>query len=114
MITLYGIPNCDTVKKTRKWLSDAGIEYEFHDYKKQGVPTSSLRHWLEQAGIDAIVNKRGTTWRKLSDEEKSLVETLEGTVSLLENNSSVIKRPIIEADSHLIVGFDPNQMANLK
>ncbi|OZG70574.1 arsenate reductase [Hahella sp. CCB-MM4] len=111
---LYGIPNCDTVKKTRKWLSEAGIEYEFHDYKKQGVPTDSLRQWLQQAGTEVIVNKRGTSWRKLSDEEKSLVETIEGAISLLESNSSVIKRPIIEAGSDLIIGFNPDQMASLK
>ncbi|WP_020406466.1 arsenate reductase [Hahella ganghwensis] len=114
MIKLYGIPNCDTVKKTRKWLNDAGLEHEFHDYKKQGVPVDSLRRWLEQAGTDSIINKRGTTWRKLSEEEKSSIETIDGTITLLEQNSSVIKRPIIESEERLIVGFNPDQLDSLK
>ncbi|MDH5485496.1 MAG: Spx/MgsR family RNA polymerase-binding regulatory protein, partial [Gammaproteobacteria bacterium] len=74
MITLYGIPNCDTMKKARKWLTDHGIDYQFHDYKKQGVPEKELRQWVKQLGWEALLNKRGTTWRKLDDTTRDNVD----------------------------------------
>ncbi len=114
MIKMYGIPNCDSVKKARQWLSNEGLTYEFHDYKKQGVPQDLIAQWLEQAGPEAIINKRGTTWRKLTDSEKEKAESTQGAVELLAQNASVIKRPVIAAGDTLIVGFNAEQMAALK
>ena len=114
MIKVYGIPNCDSVKKARQWLTEEGLTYEFHDYKKLGIDAALVTHWLEQAGPDIVINKRGTTWRKLSDNEKTQAETLSGAAALLTQNTSVIKRPVIVAEDTLIVGYDPAQMATLK
>jgi arsenate reductase len=106
MTTLYGINNCDTVKKAKKWLDSHGIEYEFYDYKKQAPSVDFLKEMLEKHGLDTIVNKRGTTYRKLSQEEKDSL-SITNAPELLVNNSSIIKRPILvrTKDSH--VGFSP-------
>jgi len=114
MIKVYGIPNCDSVRKARQWLINEGLTYEFHDYGKLGVERELVAQWLEQAGPEIVINKRGTTWRKLSDNEKKQAETPDGAVELLTQNTSVIKRPVVVAENSLIVGFDPVQMATLK
>ncbi len=106
--TLYGIPNCDTVKKARRWLDEAGIDYEFHDYKKSGVDKTKLSTWIKSHGIDVIVNKRGTTWRKLDESVRENL-TAAKAVKLLEENTSMIKRPIIEQGKLTLVGFDQSQ-----
>jgi arsenate reductase (glutaredoxin) len=106
---LYGIPNCDTVKKARTWLSSHAIEYEFHDYKKQGVDAALLRKWMTQHGWEPIINRQGQTWRKLSDAEKSAVHDIASALQLAIEKPSVIKRPAFEHQGQLILGFNPAQ-----
>lgn len=101
---LYGIKNCDTVKKARKWLDVQGADYEFVDFRVDGVSADQIANWVNAAGIDIVLNKRGTTWRKLSDDQKA--ETNEGKlIALMAAEPTLIKRPIIEAGSTVHVGF---------
>lgn len=105
-ITLYGIPNCDTVKKARRWLDEQGITYVFHNFKKEGVPEDGLTRWVDTLGLESVVNRRGTTWRKLSDEQKALVEAGGAQAHrLLMEESSMIKRPVLESGSDILIGF---------
>ena len=104
MIKLYGIPNCDTIKKARKWLKDNGIDYEFHDYKKLGVPEKELKTWVKQVGWEVLLNKRGTTWRKLDDSIKDSVDE-KSAIKLMIDNPSIIKRPVLVNEKLLLVGF---------
>ena len=106
MITLYGIPNCDTVKKARTWLTDHGANYSFHDFKKQGVPTDLLPGWIAVVGLDTLINRKGPTWRKLdATTQASVVDAASATAVVLAN-SSVIKRPLVVwADGTVTVGF---------
>lgn len=104
MINLYGIPNCDTVKKARKWLDTKGIEYAFHDYKKEGVDPAKLAKWIEAHGVDIVLNRRGTTFRKLSDAEKADIDAAKAVI-LLEQYPSMIKRPVVEHARGILVGF---------
>ncbi len=103
-ITLYGIPNCDTVKKARTWLDAKGIAYTFHDYKKQGADPARIAQWIAAAGLDKVVNRAGTTFRKLSGEDQAALGG-EGAPAVLAANPSVIKRPIVEHPGGLLVGF---------
>ena len=106
MITVYGIPNCDTVKKARAWLADRGLEVAFHDFKKQGVPAELLPAWLKAFGRDKLVNRVGTTWRKLSDATKAGVVEDDSATALMLAEPSVIKRPVVRwADGCLTLGF---------
>ena len=106
MITLYGIPNCDTVKKARTWLADQGLEIAFHDFKKQGVPAELLPTWIEAFGRDRIVNRAGKTWRKLDDAAKAAVIDDASAVALMLTEPSVIKRPVVRwADGRWTLGF---------
>ncbi len=107
-IEFYGIPNCDTVKKARKWLDGQEISYVFHDYKKEGADPEKLRGWIGSKGVDTILNRRGTTWRKLADAEKADVDETKA-VGLLEANPSMIKRPVVEYPGGLLVGFDETE-----
>jgi len=104
---LYGIPNCNTVKKARTWLEENGVNYEFHDFKKQGIDEATIQQWLTQAPWDKLVNRAGMTWRNLSDAEKAAVtDNASGTQLMLEK-TSVIKRPLLVKDSTLLaLGFD--------
>jgi arsenate reductase (glutaredoxin) len=105
--TLYGIPNCDTVKKARAWLDSHGVAYRFHDFKREGVPAAALARWLAEAGHGRLVNRKGTTWRKLGDEDRDAVVDDTSAAQLLIAQPSVIKRPVVEwADGRLTVGFD--------
>ena len=104
MIKLYGIPNCDTMKKARRWLADNGIEYEFHDYKKLGVPEKELKNWVRQAGWETVLNKRGTTWRKLDERIKNNIDEASAIGIMLEN-PGIIKRPVLESGKLLLIGF---------
>jgi arsenate reductase (glutaredoxin) len=107
MTTLYGIPNCDTVKKARAWLADHGIEVQFHDFKKQGVPELPLDHWLATAGWEKLLNRQGTTWRKLDDTAKAAVTDAKSARALMLTQPSVIKRPVVEwSAGDVTVGFD--------
>ena len=106
MITVYGIPNCDTIRRARTWLSDAGLEYTFHDYKKAGVPADHLPRWLSELGWEKVVNRSGTAWRKLDDETKAGVVDAASAAAVVTANPSVIKRPIVEWNNGtLSVGF---------
>ncbi len=103
---LYGIPNCNTVKKARTWLTENGIEIPFHDFKKQGVSEELLKAWLKQIGWEKLVNRQGTTWRQLPDEAKAAVCDGAGAIRLMLEKSSVIKRPVLETDGKITLGFD--------
>ncbi len=104
---VYGIPNCDTVKKARVWLSEQGVDYTFHDYKKQGVPRDKLVLWCRSLGWQTLINTKGPTWRKLSPEQQAIT-TQSQAVALMMEHSSVIRRPLVENDSgQVLVGFDP-------
>jgi arsenate reductase len=107
-ITLYGIPNCDTVKKARAWLGGQGVDHAFHDFKKQGVPPDHLDQWLRAAGWEKLLNRQGTTWRKLDPDTQLHAGNEAGARSLMLSQPSVIKRPVVEwADGQVTVGFDP-------
>ena len=110
---LYGISNCDTVKKARAWLETQHVAYEFHDYKKQGVDADLLRQWMTQHSWERIINRQGQTWRKLSDSEKAAVQDSAAALQLALDKPSIIKRPAIEHQGQLILGFDPTQYATI-
>ena len=113
-VTLFGIPNCDTVKKARRWLDDERIEYTFHDYKKQGVDPAHVAAWIEAAGLDKVLNRAGTTFKKLNDAQKADLDTAKA-VALMVEQPSMIKRPIVEHSNGLLVGFkEPEWIAALK
>ena len=105
-LILYGIPNCDTVKKARVWLEAQGLAYQFHDYKKAGVEEGRLRGWVEIAGWGNVLNRQGTTFRKLPEDLRSDLD-VDKAVAVMLANPSAIKRPIVEGGKHLLVGFDP-------
>lgn len=107
-IHLYGIPNCDTVKKARKWLDGAGCAFVFHDYKKEGADPIKLAQWIERKGVDTVLNRRGTTYRKLTDAQKADIDA-EKAVALLQEHPSMIKRPIVEYDEGVLVGFKEDE-----
>jgi Spx/MgsR family transcriptional regulator len=115
MTTLYGIPNCDTVKKARTWLGDQGLAHTFHDFKKQGVPPSELDHWLKVVGWETLVNRKGTTWRKLDDATRAAVVDAASARALMLANPSVIKRPVVQwpARAQVTVGFAADVWAKL-
>ena len=101
---LYGIPNCDTVKKARKWLDAKGVAYTFHDYKKAGVDEAALSAWVDEAGWEAMLNKRGTTFRALSDADKADIDAAKA-IRLMVANPSLIKRPVVAGAGALLIGF---------
>lgn len=106
---LYGIPNCDTVKKARAWLDERGLLYEFHDYKKQGVPLDVLKKAAKQLGWEPLINKKGPTWRKQPDEVKDSIKTEKAAFEFLTATPSAIKRPLLENDGHYHLGFSTEQ-----
>jgi arsenate reductase len=107
-ITLYGIPNCDTVKKARAWLDAQGAAYTFHDYKKAGADPAKLAEWAERAGWEKVLNRAGTTFRKLPDTDKNDLDAAKA-VRVMVANPSAIKRPIVEHPGGLLVGFKPDE-----
>lgn len=115
-LTIYGIKSCSTMKKAFTKLDELGVSYDFHDYKKQGIDKESVQRWVNELGIDKVLNKRGTTWRKLSDEQKQAADSdVDNAIDLLIENTSMIKRPIVEgqlADKIqpiLLCGFDEDE-----
>ena len=112
MIRIYGIKNCDTMKKAFNWCDEHGVTYEFHDYKKQGVPRERLVAWCQAIGWKTLVNTKGPTFRKLPPERKEIA-TQSAAVALMMEFSSLIKRPVVETyTGQLLVGFDPNLFAS--
>ncbi len=109
-VTVYGISNCDTVKKARIWLDAAGVQYIFHDYKKVGIDASTLERWAEAVGWERLLNRAGTTFRKLSDADKANIDRGKG-VALMLANPSMIKRPVVEGTELLLVAFKPDEWA---
>ncbi len=112
-VTLYGIPNCDTVKKARAWLAERGVEVDFHDYKKQGVPEAELRSWVKALGWEALLNRKGTTWRKLDPARQAQVTDAGSAIALMLEQPSVIRRPVLVRGDALRVGFEADDWAAL-
>jgi len=108
MIHLYGIPNCDTVKKARNWLDAKGVDYAFHDYKKEGADLAKLAAWSDAVDWEALLNRRGTTFRALSEADKADINRAEA-LRLMVANPSLIKRPVVEHAGGVLVGFDAGE-----
>ncbi|MEP6502496.1 MAG: arsenate reductase [Betaproteobacteria bacterium] len=107
MTTLYGIPNCDTVKRARQWLATNGIAHEFHDFKKAGVPADRLAMWVGEAGWERVLNRKGTAWRKLDPALQASVVDAASAQAVMREQASTIKRPVVEwDDGRITVGFD--------
>ena len=111
MTTLYGIPNCDTVKKSRAWFDEHKHPYTFHDFKKQGVPEQALSTWIAAIGWEALVNKKGTTWRKLDADTQARVNDAASAHALMLTHPSVIKRPVVAREQRITVGYVPQDWA---
>ncbi|MGO0306362.1 ArsC family reductase [Endozoicomonas acroporae] len=109
---LYGISNCDTIKKARRWLEGAGIEYHFHDYRKDGLLKDMLEQWASELGWEALLNRRGTTWRQLPEEEKAAINA-ERAITLMLEQPAMIKRPLLDTGSQKLLGFSEEQYRNL-
>ncbi|OOG27187.1 ArsC family reductase [Thioalkalivibrio denitrificans] len=112
MITLYGIKNCDTVKKARKWLDDHGVDYRFHDIRADGLDMKRLNAWIKAVGWETLLNRRGTTWRKLPEAEREGIDARRAAALMLAH-PTLIKRPVIEHGEQVLVGFDPKAYAEL-
>ena len=110
--TIYGIKNCDTMKKARAFLDKKGVAYDFHDYKTKGIERGKLEGWAKKAGWEALLNRAGTTFRKLPDRDKEGISEKKA-VALMLAQPSMIKRPVLEAGGRLIVGFKPEDYAKL-
>jgi len=111
---LYGIPNCNTVKKARDWLEHHHIEVEFHDFKKNGLATATAQSWLRQTDWTRLVNRSGLTWRGLPEQRKQLVQDAPAALALMLEKTSVIKRPVLEQDGKLLhVGFDESVYSSI-
>lgn len=106
MIKIYGIKNCNTMQKALDWLEEKNIDYEFHDYKKLGITAKTINIWLKIYQIDLLINTKGTTYKKLSDSEKSACLVDDSGILLMQQNTSMIKRPILENESLLLLGFN--------
>jgi len=105
-VTIYGIPNCDTVKTARAWLDLRGVAYGFHDYKKAGIDEARLRTWIGELGWEKLLNRAGTTFRKLPDAEKQDLDA-DKAVALMLAQPSMIKRPVLDTGARRLAGFDP-------
>ncbi len=109
---MYGIPNCDTIKKAKAFLDSNNISYEFHDYKKLGVNSALLKQWCDTFGYENILNRRGTTWRKLDEETKATINE-ENAILLMQELPSMIKRPLLDTGNKLVLGFDQSEYESL-
>lgn len=104
MTILYGIKNCDTVRKARKWLDAHGINYRFHDLRSDGLEEATIRSWEKAVGSETLLNRRGTTWRQLAEAEKTVLDE-DKTIHLMLANPTLIKRPVLDVDGNIHVGF---------
>lgn len=108
-LTVYGIPNCDTVKRARAWLTDQGVAHRFHDFRKAGVPQDRLDDWWRAAG-PSLVNRQGTTWRGLDEADRAAAQDEAGALALMVRQPALIKRPVVDwPDGQVTVGFDPER-----
>jgi arsenate reductase (glutaredoxin) len=112
-IVLYGIPNCDKVKLARAWFAEREMAYEFHDYKKQGVPVEEIKRWMKAHSWEALLNRQGTTWRKLDAAAQAQIKDAESALALMQAQPSVIKRPVVVCGAVVIVGFEPQAFSSL-
>ena len=106
-IAMYGIKNCDTIKKARTWLDERGLGYDFHDYKASGIDRARLQGWVDSLGWEVLLNRAGTTFRKLPDADRADIDTVKA-IDLMEAQPSMIKRPVLEVNGELLVGFKPD------
>ena len=106
IMKIYGITNCSTVKKAFDWLKENHVNYEFHDFKKSGISAEKLNEWDEKAGYEKFLNKQGLTWKQLDPQVKDSIKTKEDALKLLQQKTSMIKRPVVEKDGFLFFGFD--------
>lgn len=113
MITIYGIPNCDTIKKTLDWFKANKLEVSFHNYKKQGIEADKLAAWCKEVGWQLLLNKKGTTWRALSPEAQLAIADEVTAIEFMRQNTSSIKRPVIEFGKKVLVGFDEENLKKL-
>jgi arsenate reductase (glutaredoxin) len=112
-LVVYGVPNCDTVKKARAWLDARGVQHQFHDFRKQGVPAERLDAWIGEVGWDKLLNRKGTTWRKLDTAVQASAQDAAGAKALMLAHPSLIKRPVVEWSGKTTVGFNEAQWALL-
>lgn len=105
-MTVYGIPNCDTVKKSLDWLRSNKITFEFHDYKKQGISETKLNEWIKQVDWQILLNKKGTTWKKLDKSIQAGITSEKAAIALMQEHTSLIKRPVVETERGIVVGFN--------
>ncbi|MEN8213976.1 MAG: ArsC family reductase [Pseudomonadota bacterium] len=112
MITLYGIPNCDTMKKARRWLQQHDIEYRFHDYKKSGIDIQKLNAWIDAVGWETLLNRRGMMWRKTPQQVRDAIDE-QSAIQLMLETPSIIKRPVLEMESGITVGFTEERYQQL-
>lgn len=111
MVRIYGIRNCTTMKKAFAWCDAHGVDFAFHDYSKQGIDRNRLAQWCRHLGWKSLLNTRGTTWRKLTPQQQ-VIATQDQAVALMLEHPSLIKRPVVETDTQLLVGFDPQMFAS--
>ncbi|RYE40251.1 MAG: arsenate reductase [Sphingobacteriales bacterium] len=115
MIQVYGIKNCSTMKKAFDQLNAQQLAYEFHDYKKHGIALETLQHWADQVGLDVLLNKKGTTWRKFSPEQQAdILSSPQNMLQALQDNSSMIKRPVLVNGNVILVGFNQDNYKQLE
>lgn len=105
-ITVYGIPNCDITKKAIAWLKKNNISFDFHDYKKAGITTAKLNAWTKKISWEILLNKRGTTWKKISPGIQQTINDQKAAIKLMEEHTSLIKRPVIEINDRILTGYD--------
>ncbi len=109
---IYGIKNCDTMKKAFTWLEENGVAYSFHDYKIKGITKEKIKHWLKHKPVEELINTKGTTFRQLTDVEKDSVKNTSKAISLMIANPSMIKRPLVETANDILLGFDSTMWDN--
>lgn len=113
MIHIFGIKNCNTVKKALVFLTDNHLEFTFHDFKKEGAPIAQLKSWADLVGWERLINKKGTTWKKIDPAVKSSITHEAAALSILSENTSMIKRPVLAFEGHLLLGFQEEEYAKL-
>jgi len=107
-ITLYGINNCDTIRKAKRWLEDRDIDYQFHDYRKDGISTSQISSWADELGWETLLNKRSTSWRNLDNAQRDAIN-ISTAITLMSEQPTLIKRPLLDIDGAKLIGFDESQ-----